>query len=40
MKIIIGVIAGIVLVSVVLIIMMVNRKSVVPDFVGHTTAEA
>ena len=40
MKIIIGVIAGIVLVSVVLIIIMVNRKSVVPDFVGHTTAEA
>lgn len=40
MKIIIGVIAGIVLVSVTLIIIMVNRKSVVPDFVGRTTAEA
>ena len=40
MKIIIGVIAGIVLVSVVLIIIMVNRKSFVRDFVGHTTAEA
>ena len=40
MKIIIGVIVGIVLASAVLISIMVNRKSVVPDFVGHTTAEA